>query len=79
MKLWFQIVIAVGIMSMSAASLLYAWRAWSALQLEKRGEEICKYFVEQNWPDLGDGEKWLTRRQCVNGVMGKDNWPTSQE
>lgn len=78
MKLWFQIVIAVGTLFVSAASLLYTWRAWHALQLEKRSEEICKYFVEQKRPNLGDVEQWLTRRQCVNGVMGKDNWPAIQ-
>jgi hypothetical protein len=71
MKLWFQIMIAAGILSVSAASLSYTWNAWRTLQLERRGEEICTYFVERHGKDWGDVEKWMARRQCINGVLGK--------
>ena len=74
MKLWFQIVLCVGIVSVSAASLSYAWQIWRAYQLELRAEEICKVYLDDkfhNFPNVGDIEKWFTRRQCVNGVLEK--------
>jgi hypothetical protein len=76
MKLWFQLVLTVGIISVSAASLAYTWQTWRDFQQETRSEEICKYYIEQHAKDSGDVEKWLARRQCVNGVLGKVNLST---
>lgn len=71
MKLWFQIVVAIGLLSVSAASLTYTWRAWRAYQLEKQAEEVCTPYIEEKGKDFGSVERWLTRRQCINGVLGK--------
>ena len=72
MKLWFQIVVTIGIISLvSTASVLYTWQTWRAYQLEMRAEEVCKFYLDSKRRDFGAIEIWFTQRQCVNMVMGK--------
>jgi hypothetical protein len=74
-KLWFQIVLAIGILAISAASLVYVWQTWRAYRLETRAEELCKFYLERNLEKGTDVdsniEHWFDRRQCVNEIMGK--------
>ena len=71
MKLWFQIVVILGIISVSVASLFYTWHTWRAYRLEMRAEEVCKYYLDSKRRDFDSVEIWFTQRQCVNMVMGK--------
>ena len=71
MKLWLQIILCLGIVSVSAASLSYTWQTWRAYQLEMRAEEICKTYLESKLSNLGDLDLWFGRRQCINMVMGR--------
>ena len=83
MKLWFQIVLSIGILSISAASFVYVWQTWRAYQLETRAEEVCKFYLEQKLEKGADVESniehWFGRRQCVNEIMGKGSGLKSSE
>jgi hypothetical protein len=80
MKLWFQMVVSLGILSISAASLSYTWMTWRAYDLETRANEVCKIYVETEAGDflkgrnLGEAEGWFAKWQCINRVMGKQPW-----
>ena len=71
MKLWFQIVVTIGIISVSVASVLYTWHTWRAYQLEMRAEEVCTYYLDSKRRDFDSVEIWFSQRQCINMVMGK--------
>jgi hypothetical protein len=71
MKLWFQIVVSIGILAVSAAAISYTWQVWRTYELEYHAEEICKFIVDDNFKEAGDLEKWLGRRSCINDAMGK--------
>jgi hypothetical protein len=79
MKLWFQIIGCVGIVSVSAAALSYTWLAWRAYQLETRAEVICKSYVDDKASELDDTVKWLGQRECINMVMGRASGKVSDQ
>ena len=82
MKLWFQIVLAIGILAISAASLVYVLQTWRAYRLETRAEELCKFYLERNLEKGADVdiniEHWFDRRHCVNEIMGKGSGSKSE-
>jgi hypothetical protein len=71
MKFWFQVIISIGILAVSAASIAYTWQTWRSYNLERRAEEICKFYLDQKAKEYGETEKWMARRSCINNVMGK--------
>ena len=71
MKFWFQIVVTIGIIFVSVASVLYTWHTWRAYRLEMRAEEVCTYYLDSKRREFDSVEIWFTQRQCVNRVMGK--------
>jgi hypothetical protein len=75
MKLWFQIVICVGIVSVSAASLSYTWQTWRSYTLEHNAREACEILHQETLP-AGDREAaadyWRRLRGCINEILGRN-------
>ena len=81
-RLWLQLVLCVGVLSVSAASLAYTWQTWQTQRFESRVAAICKGYVESANPDYAVKDAktqadffnaiggWMAQRDCVNRVVG---------
>ena len=77
MRIWLQIVVCVGILAISAAAVAYTWQSWRIYSLERHAETICKDYIDKHAPRSGANvEKWLARRECINGVLGMGDFKT---
>jgi hypothetical protein len=80
MKLWFQAVLAIGILSVSAASISYTWRTYRIYKVEKDAEMICRAFLNDDLEKADESnaaETLLAWRQCISNVLSPSQEPTS--
>ena len=71
MKSWFQVVVSLGIIAVSAAAVSYTWQVWRTYDLEYWAGEIYKFYVDETFKGSGDIEKWFARRSCINEAIGR--------
>ena len=68
MRLWLQIVLAIGILAVSAASGVYVWRSIQSYRLEKEAAWICDHIVASNSDDY---KQVFALKMCENRYLGK--------
>jgi hypothetical protein len=72
MKPWFQIVVALGILSGSVAAAAFTINSYRAYQLERDARQICRAALESNGHFRSDSaaiSDWRRLRLCVTDAM----------
>lgn len=88
LSLWFQLVLSVGVIAVSAASAAYTWQTWREYELERRAKALCEFMMENNLGYKVFGlkpkgkttteeaekyvEAWLGSRACINQAIGRN-------
>src|SRR5262245_56700954 len=67
MKNWLLYLGAIGILTVTIASITYIWQQISAYQLQKRAERYCQ---SQMTDYKDEDEHWIAVRACLNDIVG---------
>ena len=73
-SVWFQLILCIGIISVSIACGTYVWQVWRLYRFEKDAEQLCIAYVEdylKGRHDVSAMEAWISQRSCVNQAMGR--------
>ena len=67
MKNWLLYLGAIGILTVTIASITYIWQQITAYQLQQKAERFC----QSHMTDYKDeDERWVAVRNCLNDILG---------
>ena len=78
---WFQLILCIGIITVSVACGTYVWQVWRQYTFQTNAERLCIAYVEdflKDRKDVNAVEAWLGQRDCVNRAMGRYPFETDQ-